>query len=69
MAIEELANITKWDAFFVNKIKNLVEMESELRESSSLELKTLRRAKSMGFPDESIATPQETAPGACARGP
>ncbi len=55
MAIEELANVTKWDAFFLNKIKNLVEMERNLRESSSLELKTLKRAKNMGFPDESIA--------------
>jgi len=55
MSVEEIANITKWDAFFVIKIKNLVEMERTLRESSSLELRTLRRAKSMGFPDESIA--------------
>jgi len=55
MSVEEIANLTKWDGFFVIKIKNLVDMERLLREGEALELKTLRKAKRMGFPDESIA--------------
>jgi carbamoyl-phosphate synthase large subunit len=55
MSVEELANLTKWDAFFLIKIKNLVDMEHNLRETDALDLKLLLRAKRMGFPDESIA--------------
>jgi len=55
MSVEEVASLTKWDAFFVTKIKNIVEMERALASSTSLDLKLLRRAKRMGFPDESIA--------------
>ena len=55
VSVEDIANLTKWDSFFVMKIKNLVEMERLLRESESLELRMLRKAKNMGFPDESIA--------------
>jgi len=55
MGVEELANLTKWDAFFLIKIKNLVDMERTLRETDALDLKLLRKAKRMGFPDESIA--------------
>ncbi|MEM0449130.1 MAG: carbamoyl-phosphate synthase large subunit [Methanomassiliicoccales archaeon] len=55
MAVEEIASITKWDAFFIHKIKNIVEMERTLRDLPHLELKTLLKAKRMGFPDESIA--------------
>ena len=55
MGVEELANLTKWDAFFLIKIKNLVDMERTLRETDALDLKLLHKAKRMGFPDESIA--------------
>ena len=55
LSVEEIARLTKWDSFFVMKIRNLVEMERLLREGKALEFKTLRRAKRMGFPDESIA--------------
>ncbi len=55
MSVEELANLTKWDAFFLVKIKNLVDMEHTLRETDALDMKLLLRAKRMGFPDESIA--------------
>ncbi|HXZ24061.1 MAG TPA: carbamoyl-phosphate synthase large subunit, partial [Methanomassiliicoccales archaeon] len=53
--VESIASVTKWDAFFVLKVKNLIEMERALKESSTLDLKLLRKAKRMGYPEESIA--------------
>ncbi len=55
MTAEDLVDLTKWDSFFLIKIKNLVDMEHTLRETDALDMKLLRRAKRMGFPDESIA--------------
>ncbi|MDD1743086.1 MAG: carbamoyl-phosphate synthase large subunit, partial [Methanomassiliicoccales archaeon] len=55
MTAEELVSLTKWDAFFLIKIENLVDMEHTLRETNALDMKLLHRAKRMGFPDESIA--------------
>jgi len=55
MSMEHIAGLTKWDPFFLLKIKNIVDMERALRESTSLDLKLLRNAKRMGFPDETIA--------------
>ncbi len=55
MSVEELSNLTKWDSFFLIKIENLVDMEHTLRETDSLDMKLLLKAKRMGFPDESIA--------------
>ncbi len=55
ISVENIVSLTKWDAFFVLKIKNLVDMEHFLRESGTLDPKLLRKAKRMGFPDESLA--------------
>ncbi len=55
MSIEDVAAKTQWDPFFVIKIKNIVDMEDILR-SGVLDLQTLRRAKRMGFSDETIAS-------------
>lgn len=55
MSVKEIADITKWDEFFVRKVRNLVDMEKAL-EAGKLTAETLRRAKRMGYPDESIAT-------------
>ena len=55
LSVENIVSLTKWDAFFVLKIKNLVDMEHFLRESETLDPKLLRKAKRMGFPDESLA--------------
>ncbi|QLH75618.1 MAG: carbamoyl-phosphate synthase large subunit [Methanomassiliicoccales archaeon] len=53
-SVKEIAALTQWDEFFIKKIKNLVEMEFELKKGMpSVDL--LRKAKKMGFPDESIA--------------
>ncbi len=62
MSVEMIADMTKWDVFFVHKIKNLVEMESSLRLSGDLNPTLLRKAKRLGFPDESIAIFSKTTP-------
>ncbi len=51
--IEKIADLTKWDAFFVRKILNIVKMERELA-TGPLTPELIRRAKRMGFQDESI---------------
>jgi len=53
MTIEMIADLTKWDAFFVRKIQNIVKMEEELA-VGPLTPELLRKAKRMGFQDESI---------------
>ncbi|MDD1768858.1 MAG: carbamoyl-phosphate synthase large subunit, partial [Methanomassiliicoccales archaeon] len=55
VSASEIADVTKWDTFFVLKIKNIMDMETELRGKKDLDRSTLFRAKRLGFPDESIA--------------
>ncbi|OPZ19542.1 MAG: Glycine--tRNA ligase beta subunit [candidate division BRC1 bacterium ADurb.BinA364] len=52
--LERIADLTKWDAFFVRKINNIVKMEKELA-AGPLTPELIRRAKRMGFQDESIS--------------
>ena len=49
-----IADATRIDMFFLNKIRNIVEMEEELI-SSRLDPEMLRQAKRMGFSDPYIA--------------
>ncbi len=51
--VERIADLAKWDIFFIKKIRNIVEMERRIVES--LDDETLREAKMMGFSDETIA--------------
>ena len=51
---EKIADITKWDVFFVKKIRNIVEMENRIK-SGPLTSELLKEAKYMGFSDEKIA--------------
>jgi carbamoyl-phosphate synthase large subunit len=53
MAVERVAQLTKWDQFFVHKVKNILDMEAELM-SGKIE-GVLRRAKRLGFSDDAIA--------------
>ncbi|MDR0791552.1 MAG: carbamoyl-phosphate synthase large subunit [Methanomassiliicoccaceae archaeon] len=55
MCTHDIADITKWDHFFVLKIKNIVNMENELK-AKELTPDLLRRAKEMGFADPVIAS-------------
>ncbi len=53
MSVEEVSRHTFWDAFFVQKVSNLVEMEKRIKEGP-LGPALLREAKRMGFADLSI---------------
>ena len=50
---EEVADLAKWDIFFVRKLSNIIAMENRIKEGLTPEL--LRKAKEMGFSDEIIA--------------
>jgi carbamoyl-phosphate synthase, large subunit len=52
---EKVADLTKWDEFFVKKINNIVKMENRLI-SEPLTDELLKDAKYMGFSDETIAS-------------
>ena len=62
IAVSKIADLTRWDPFFIIKIKNIVDMEAELR-TRGLDDPRLRRAKRLGFPDESIAALTGLSPG------
>lgn len=51
--VEKVADLAKWDTFYVKKIRNIIEMESRIKEN--LDVDTLRKAKFMGFSDETLA--------------
>lgn len=51
---ERIADITKWDVFFVNKINNIIKTEKQLKEEE-LTPELLKKAKHMGFSDDTIA--------------
>ena len=52
-APEEVADLAKWDIFFVRKLANIVAMEKRI--AACLDEDTLAEAKAMGFCDEQIA--------------
>ena len=54
MSVEKVADIVKWDIYFVKKMKNIVDMETAIKENN-LTPELLRKAKEMGFADETIA--------------
>ena len=54
ITIEEIAEITTIDVFFLQKIANVIEMETMLS-GSELTVDLLRAAKRMGFPDSAIS--------------
>ncbi len=51
--LEEIADLAKWDIFFVKKLANIVDMEKRI--SAGLDARVLEEAKRMGFCDEQIA--------------
>jgi carbamoyl-phosphate synthase large subunit len=50
--VAEILELTQWDDFFVQKIRNMVKMESLLRKGSS---ENITEAKRLGFSDRAIA--------------
>jgi carbamoyl-phosphate synthase large subunit len=53
--LEQAAELTHIDHFFLHKIENLVRFEREVRERGSLDEATLRQAKRMGWTDRTLA--------------
>ncbi len=57
VTVEKINEITKIDPWFLNKIKNLVEFEEELREAApggKIAEDVYKEAKKFGYPDEAI---------------
>ncbi|MBQ8178961.1 MAG: carbamoyl-phosphate synthase large subunit [Candidatus Methanomethylophilaceae archaeon] len=52
-SVKEVAEAAQWDTFFVQKLRNIVDMEQRI--ASGLTAEVLREAKTMGFCDEAIA--------------
>jgi len=52
--VEEIHNITKITAYFLEAIKRIIDMERSLKENKN-DLETLRAAKKMGFSDKYVA--------------
>ncbi len=57
MMVAEVAELSRVDPWFLEKIKNIVDLEQEVREAGAEELtdELLTRAKKMGFSDHEIA--------------
>ena len=58
VSVERIYNLSTIDPWFIEKIKNIVEIESRLKESE-LEESLLWDAKKMGFSDKQIANAKE----------
>ncbi|MEM2839515.1 MAG: carbamoyl-phosphate synthase large subunit [Thermoplasmata archaeon] len=52
---EWICQLTHWDPFFVEKIRNIIKIEKELSEDGKLDDELLSKAKRIGFSDEYIA--------------
>ena len=52
--MEKIADLTKWDVFFIKKLRNIVEMENRIKKGP-LTSELLKEAKYMGFSDEKIS--------------
>jgi carbamoyl-phosphate synthase large subunit len=53
-SIEKIVELTKWDRYFVIKLRNIIEMEARLKKGPA-DGKLIRAAKEMGFADGTIA--------------
>lgn len=55
MTVDELQKLTKIDAFFLYKIKNIVDFENEVSEEKLNDPTFFRKAKQMGFSNKTLA--------------
>ncbi len=53
-SVQDIAKETHWDIFFIQKLKNIIDMEKKIK-AGPLTDKLLKEAKGMGFSDENIA--------------
>lgn len=58
ITLEDINDITKIDLFFLNKIKNLIDTENELKNCKGTDIpeELLKKAKKQGFLDSTIAS-------------
>ena len=54
LSIREIADVTKWDVLFIEKMRNLVEMEARLKKGP-LSKEMVAEAKRLGFGDEYVS--------------
>jgi len=54
MSVPAVADIVKWDEFFIRKIKNITDMEEIIK--NGVTVPVLKKAKEMGFSDETISS-------------
>ena len=52
---EEISELTSIDPFFLQKLKNIIEVEDRIKSDSDMSRETLRDAKRIGLTDERIA--------------
>jgi carbamoyl-phosphate synthase large subunit len=52
---EWVCNITDWDKFFVQKIRNIIDLEKKLKDAGEMKPDLLDKAKRMGFSDEYLS--------------
>lgn len=61
ISVEKIYRLSAIDPWFIEKIKNIVEIEAQLKEKQ-LENKLLHKAKTLGFSDNQIARAKNTEP-------
>ena len=61
ISVEKIYKLSAIDPWFIEKIKNIVDIESELKEKP-LDNQILHKAKKLGFSDNQIARAKDTAP-------
>ncbi|MDI6736850.1 MAG: carbamoyl phosphate synthase large subunit, partial [bacterium] len=54
MTVDEIYELSKIDRWFLDNIKQIVEMENEIR-NSKLEIRNIKKAKEYGFSDRQLA--------------
>lgn len=59
-AVEKINNLSKIDNWFIGHIKQISDMETELKSSNLLKQEVLEKAKRLGFSDKTIAYIQGT---------
>lgn len=55
-SVEKIANLTKIDAWFLEKLHNIVKMEKELKKAKKIDKELLVGAKKFGFSDKQIGS-------------
>ncbi|QLH02610.1 carbamoyl phosphate synthase large subunit [Nitrosopumilus cobalaminigenes] len=61
LSVDKIYSLSSIDPWFIEKIKNIVEMESEIK-SKTLDVSLMRDAKQLGFADKQIARAIEKTP-------